>query len=79
MKHLILAEDNNMNYILIRDMSRMDDDTAIVNWDLSDDEIEEIRKAFKADEDTEEFFAATPEWTSFEEVTDKMNNFHHIG
>ena len=79
MKHLILAEGNNQNYIIIRDMNRGDDDTAIVNWDLSDEEIEEIRNEFKADEDSEKFFEVTPEWQPFEKIINLMNNFEHIG
>ena len=42
MKHLYLASDNAMNYLIVRDMDRDENDTAVVNWDLSDDEIRTV-------------------------------------
>lgn len=68
MKHLYIAQTNAMNYIALRDMSRDGNDTAIVDWDVSDDEIK----------------SATPdsyepdEWKSFAEVMDDMNTFQTI-
>ena len=78
MKHLYKGNDNAMNYIFIRDMERGDDDTAIVNWDLSDEEIDEIIKAFGADENDESWYACEPEFDTFENVTASMNSFEHI-
>jgi len=68
MKHLYIAQTNAMNYIVLRDMSRGDDDTAVVDWDVSDDEIK----------------AATPdgyeaeEWKPFDEIMGTMNSFQTI-
>lgn len=68
MKHLYIAQTNAMNYIVLRDMSRGEDDTAVVDWDVSDDEIK----------------LATPdayepeEWKPFDEVMDEMNTFQTI-
>ena len=79
MKHLYLATDNALNFIIIRDMSRGDDDTAIVNWDLSEEEIEDIKNAFAEDENDESFYEQEPDWETFEEVMHMMNGFEHIG
>ena len=79
MKHLILAHDNNLNYIIVRDMDRANEDTAIVNWDLSDDEVEEIKKKFEQNENDESFYESEPEWEEFEAVMSRMNDFRHIG
>jgi len=68
MKHLYIAQTNAMNYIVLRDMSRGEDDTAVVDWDVSDNEIK----------------AATPdayepdEWKPFDEVMDSVNAFQTI-
>lgn len=79
MKHLYLAQDNNLNFIVIRDMSRGDDDTTIVNWDFSEEEIEDAKRAFAEDENDESFYAQAPEWQTFEETMDLMNGFECIG
>lgn len=68
MKHLYIAEDNAMNYIVLRDMSRGENDTAVVDWDVSYDEIK----------------AATPdayapdEWKPFDEIIENMASFKTI-
>lgn len=68
MKHLYIAQTNAMNYIVLRDMSRGEDDTAVVDWDVSDDEIKEATPdAYEPDE-----------WKSFDEVMDDMNTFQTI-
>lgn len=36
---LYVTEDNASNYLVIRDMSRGEDDTAVIDWDVSDDQI----------------------------------------
>lgn len=68
MKHLYIAQTNAMNYIVLRDMSRGEDDAAVADWDVSDDEIK----------------VATPddyepdEWKPFEEIMETMNSFQTI-
>lgn len=68
MKHLYIAQTNAMNYIVLRDMSRDENDAAIVDWDVSDDEIKSATPdAYEPDE-----------WKPFDEVMDEMNTFQTI-
>lgn len=76
MKALYRAEDNAMNYLIIRDFDKLDEDTAVVNRDLSEEEIQEAVKAFTVDENDESFFADdAPEWKEFAEIIAFMNRF----
>ncbi|MBR0340762.1 MAG: hypothetical protein IJH64_00655 [Oscillospiraceae bacterium] len=68
MKHLYIAQTNAMNYIVLRDMSRGEDDTAVVDWDVSDDE---IKSAVPDDYEPDE-------WKSFDEIMETMNSFQTI-
>lgn len=68
MKHLYIAQTAAMNYIVLRDMSRGEDDTAVVDWDVSDDEI----KAATPDD------YAPDEWKSFDEIMETMSSFKTI-
>ena len=79
MKHLYLAEDNYMNFMIIRDMNRGDDDTTIVTGDLSEEEIEDIKKAFAEDENDNHFYELELHWDTFENVMALMNNYKRIG
>ena len=80
MKHLYLASDNAMNYLIIRDMERDENDTAVVNWDLSDDEIKSAVAAFEANQDDDSFYAGEElEYEPFETVMNRMNQFEHVG
>lgn len=68
MKHLYIAQTNAMNYIVLRDMSRDENDTAIVDWDVSDDEIKSATPdAYEPDE-----------WKPFDDVMGDMNAFQTI-
>lgn len=42
MLDLYIAQDNALNYVIVRDFDRDDNDAAIINWDLSDEEIVSI-------------------------------------
>lgn len=78
MKHLYEAWDNAANYLVVRDMDRDENDTAVVNWDLSEKEIEDAVKAFEEDEDDDSFYANPGEdlnFRPFEEIMDSMNGF----
>lgn len=68
MKHLYIAQTNAMNYIVLRDMNRDENDTAIVDWDVSDDEIKDATPdAYEPDE-----------WKPFDETMDGMITFQTI-
>lgn len=78
MKHLYLCEDNVMNYLFIRDMSRADDDTVVLVCDLSDDEIAAAVADFKADENVTPFVNAPLtdcDYEPFSDVIDRMNTY----
>lgn len=80
MKHLYIAYDNSMNYILIRDFSREEDDTIVCDWDLNDDEIEDIKARFERGEYDETNGAAADEaeWISWEEAQEQFNTINSI-
>ena len=78
MKHMFYAEDNASNYIVIRDMSADDNDTAIVNFDLSDDEIKEIAKKFGENENDTSFYADEPVWEPFSDIMSSMTMYKSI-
>lgn len=68
MKHLYIAQTAAMNCIVLRDMSSGEDDTAVVDWDVSDDEIKEATPdAYEPDE-----------WKPFDEIMDGMITFQTI-
>jgi hypothetical protein len=78
MKHMFYAEDNASNYIVIRDMSADDNDTAIVNFDLSDDEIREIARKFAENENDTSFYADEPVWEPFGDIMSSMTMYKSI-
>lgn len=78
MKHMFYAEDNASNYIIIRDMNADDKDTAIVNFDLSDDEIKEIAEKFVENENDMSFYANEPVWEPFCTIMGNMNEYRSI-
>ena len=74
MKHLYIAQDNAMNYILIRDFSREEDDTIVCDWDLSEDEIEDIKARFERGEyDETSGTSDEAEWMSWEKAQQIYN------
>lgn len=75
MKHLYLALDNAMNYLVIRDMDRGENDTAVVNWDLSKDEIADAVSAFEKNENDTSFYAYEPEFEPFANVMGRMTDW----
>lgn len=75
-KHLYVGDTNAMNQIIIRDMDT--DTAAVVEWDLSDDEIKEIADKFTTDQNDESWYADEPEWEDWETVRDRLNNFWNI-
>lgn len=75
-KHLYVGDTNGMNQIIIRDMDA--DTAAVVEWDLSDDEIKEIADKFTTDQNDDSWYADEPEWEDWETVRDRLNNFWNI-
>jgi broad specificity phosphatase PhoE len=75
-KHLYVGDTNAMNQIIISDMDT--DTAAVVEWDLSDDEIKEIADKFTTDQNDESWYADEPEWEDWETVRDRLNNFWNI-
>ena len=75
-KHMYVGDTNAMNQIIIRDMDT--DTAAVVEWDLSDDEIKEIADKFTADQNDESWYADEPKWEDWETVRDRLNTFWNI-
>ena len=75
-KHLYVGDTNAMNQIIVRDMDT--DTAAVVEWDLSGDEIKEIADKFAADQNDESWYVDKPEWEEWETVRDKLNSFWNI-
>ena len=73
MKHMYVGDTNEMNQIIIRDMDT--DTAAVVEWDLSDDEIKEIASKFTADQNDESWYACEPEWEDWGTLRDSLNSF----
>ena len=78
MKHMFYAEDNASNYIIIRDMSADDNDTAVVNFDLSDDEIREVARKFAENEEDTSFYSCEPDWHPFSDIMSSMTMYKSI-
>ena len=75
-KHMYVGDTNAMNQIIIRDMDT--DTAAVVEWDLSDDEIKELADKFASDQNDESWYACDPEWRSWDEVRDSLNGFFNV-
>ena len=75
-KHMYVGDTNAMNQIIIRDMDT--DTAAVVEWDLSDDEIKEIADKFSADQSDDSWYADEPEREDWETVRDRLNSFQAI-
>lgn len=74
MKHLYRASDNALTYLIIRDMERGENDTAIADLDLSDADFEKAAADFEAGTlETIEL-----EWRPFEEVKAQMNSIEWL-
>ena len=78
MKNMFYAEDNASNYIIIRDMNADDNDTAIINFDLSNDEIKEIAEKFNENENDTSFYANEPIWEPFSNIMSSMTMYKSI-
>lgn len=72
-KHLYVGDTNAMNQIIIRDMDT--DTAAVVEWDLSDDEIKEIADKFNTDQNDESWYADDPKWEDWGALRDSLNSF----
>jgi hypothetical protein len=59
-------------------MSADDNDTAIVNFDLSDDEIMEIARKFAENEEDTSFYSCEPDWQPFSDIMSSMTMYKSI-
>ena len=75
-KHMYVGDTNAMNQIIIRDVDT--DTAAVVEWDLSDDEIKEVARKFWEDQSDESWYACDPEWRPWDEVRDSLNGFFNV-
>ena len=75
-KHFYVGDTNALNPIIIRDMDT--DTAAVVEWDLSDDEIKEIADKFSADQNDTSWYACEPEWYEWDTVRDRLNEVWNI-
>lgn len=73
MLHIYIALDNALNYVIVRDFDRDDNDAAIVDWDLSDDEIMTIL-TMPAEEFANEVHAADLEWEHWDLLAGSMTH-----
>lgn len=79
MKHLYEACDNYQNYIILRDTSRDEKDTCILDWDLDGDEVEKIANEFHNGKyDERKCVDVKAEWFNFNEMHKRFNEFHSL-
>lgn len=82
MKKIYIAYDNVMNYLVIRDMERGEDDTAVINWDFDDDEMEWMHNCYKDPVNNGDIIKACAccaiEWESFEDIKARMNSIREL-
>lgn len=64
MKHLYIGQTNAQNFAILRDFDRGEDDSAVIDYDLTDDEIRELYA--REEELTAE------EWETFDAIRDRM-------
>lgn len=76
--HLYEAFDNAQNYILIRDFSRDEDDTMIMDWDLSDSEVQDIVDRFNHGNYTEDDTNGDGEWVTFDEARSMFDEINSL-
>lgn len=76
-KHLYVVDTNGMNAIVIRDMDT--DTAAVVNWDISDDEISEIAGKFDENQNDSSWYADDPKWEDWGTLRDSLNSFLMFG
>lgn len=72
-KHLYVGDTSAMNVIVIRDMDS--DTAAVVEWDLSDEEIAKIAGKFSSDQSDTSWFADAPKWEDWETLRDTLNSY----
>ena len=75
--HIYYGQDNAMNYVFVRDFSRDDDnDTMIIDWDLSDKEIRDIVRRIK--NGTYDFDSNGDTWEPWDDVIKSMNSYYSV-
>lgn len=75
MLKLYVAEDNAMNYMIIEDTEN--NTGCVFDWDLSDDEVQEITNKFESDNLTSDDFNGS-EWKSMDEIFNNLFNIKLI-
>ena len=70
--------DNFQNYIFVWDLNRDDNDTRIVDWDLSDDEVYDLAKRIYEGEYNIDDNSVGGDWESWDSVTSGMHGFREI-
>lgn len=76
--HVYEGQDNYQNYVFVRDFNRGDDDTIIVDWDLSDEEVHDLARRILSGEFNLDDSYSTDGWESWDSVTSGMNEFHSV-
>ena len=66
--------DNFQNYIFVRDFSRDYDDTKLVDWDLSDEEVYDLARTIL----TGDYDLGSDDWDSWDSVTSGMHGRREI-
>ena len=72
------AQSNGMNYIILRDMDRGHNDSTIIDWDLSDSEIDDLVSRFESGEYSDIDVNGDAEWDDFDLVADGLWDVRHI-
>lgn len=81
MFELYLAQDNAMNYLIFRDFQREDEDAAVINWDLSEEELKDMLLKF-CDSNRIELISAVSisdlEFENFSDIRDRMTFIEEV-
>jgi len=77
--HLYVFEDNVQKYVVIRDYSRDEDDSIMCDFDLSDEEIKNIKEQFEAGNYNENNrIADWFKWEPFENFVKVSNRYEML-
>lgn len=79
MLRLYLAEDNAMNYLIFRDFQKDDEDAAVINWDLTEEELKDMLLKF-CDSPRIELISAVSElkFENFWDIRERMTRIEEV-
>ena len=79
MLKLYLAQDNALNYLIFRDFQREEEDAAVINWDLSEEELKDMLLRF-CDSPRIELISAVSDlkFENFSDIRDRMTFIEEV-